>query len=244
MHQLMAMIAVLLIMAAPALAQEHAGKADDTKGHAAELNKQFSGPGANVDAFVKRFESESREIFARHEAIAKVVGLQTGQAVADVGAGTGLFSWTFARQVGQTGKVYAVDVSPPFLKYLDEQTRQRKLENVVKVVRGAQETINLTAGSVDAVFVCATYHHFEHPMPVLASIHKALRPGGRLVVVDWDLRPDSSEEVRAKARAPREVYFREIEAAGFRLVPTPFDPPLKDNFLAVFTRQARTASAP
>jgi SAM-dependent methyltransferase len=87
------------------------------------------------------------------------------------------------------------------------------------------------------VFVCATYHHFEHPAKLLASIRQALRPGGRLVVIDFDLREDSSDFVKERARAPRGVYFREIEAAGFAPVESkpPFVP--KDNFFAVFRRK-------
>lgn len=217
--------------------QRHDAPAPHDKPHRpAELNRQFNTQDADVQAFVKRFESADREVYARREAIAAAVGAGPGQAVADIGAGTGLFTWILAKQVGPTGTVHAVDVSEPFLKYLAGQVRSRRLERVVKVVKGGPESTNLPADSVDVVLVCATYHHLERPQPILASIHKALKEGGKLVIVDWDLRPDSSAEVRAKARAPRQVYFREIEAAGFRLVPTTIEPPLKDNFLAVFER--------
>ena len=113
-------------------------------------------------------------------------------AVADIGAGTGLFSWMFAEKVGPKGTVYAVEIAPAFLKYIGEQARKRGLEKVVKPVRSTQDATNLAPGSIDVAFVCATYHHFEHPEKVLASIHRALRPGGRLVVIDFDLREDSS----------------------------------------------------
>ncbi len=106
----------------------------------------------------------------------------------------------------------------------------------MQTVRGTQEATNLSPGSIDVAFVRATYHHFEHPNRILSSIHQSLRPGGRLVVIDFDLRKDSSDFVRQRARAPREVYFREIEAVGFGRVEAKSALDLKDNFFAVFRR--------
>jgi predicted methyltransferase len=221
---------------APASAQEH------HKGHSpAEMNKRFEDPGLDVNQFVGRFEADSREIFARRQKIVQAVGLRPGQAVADVGAGTGLFSWLFAEKVRPGGTVYAVEIAPAFLKYIERQARKRGLENVVKAVRGTQTTTNLDPGSIDVAFVCATYHHFEHPGKVLASIHRALRPGGRLVVIDFDLRGDSSAFVREHARAPKEVYFREIEAAGFVLTGVNSSLGLKDDFFVAFERREAAA---
>lgn len=246
-HRLMStMICVvaMLCLVTHIMGQEH------HKGHsAAEMNKQFEDPHLDVGRFVNRLESDSREIFAQRKKIVEAVGLHPGQTVADIGAGTGLFSWLFAEKVGPEGTVYAVEIAPAFLKYLGEQARKQGLEKLVKLVRSTQETTNLAPGSIDVAFVCATYHHFEHPEKVLASIHRSLRPGGRLVVIDFDLRKDSSAFVRERARASKDVYFREIEAAGF--VPNDAKPALelKDNFFAAFTRgraaptQARPSQA-
>ena len=222
----------------PASAQEH------HKDHSpAELNRQFGAPDLDVGKFVERFESDSREIFARRREIVEAVGLRPGMAVADIGAGTGLFAWPFAGEVGPEGTVYAVEIAPAFLKYLGDQARKRGLERVVKPVRSSQEATNLAPDSIDVAFVCATYHHFEHPEKILASIHRALRPGGRLVVIDFDLRKDSGAFVRERARAPKGVYFKEIQAAGF--VPVEAKPPLvlKDNFFAVFRRTESDAGS-
>ena len=130
------------------------------------------------------------------------------------------------------------------LKYISDQATRRGLDKVVQTVRSTQETTNLAPGSIDVAFVCATYHHFEHPKRVLSSIHQALRPGGRLVVIDFDLRKDSSDFVRERARAPREVYFREIEAVGFGRVEAKHSLDLKDNFFAVFRRNDSDARSP
>jgi ubiquinone/menaquinone biosynthesis C-methylase UbiE len=215
----------------PAPAQEH------PKGHSAtELNQQFQDPDLDVGEFVERFEVDSREIYARRREIVEAIGLRPGMAVADIGSGTGLFAWLFAERVGPEGTVYAVEIAPAFLKYIGDQASRRGLEKVVRPVRSTQEVTNLAPGSIDVAFVCATYHHFERPEKILASIHRALRPGGRLIVIDFDLRKDSSAFVREHARTPKEVYFREIEAAGF--ASTGAKPPfvLQDSFFAVFRR--------
>jgi ubiquinone/menaquinone biosynthesis C-methylase UbiE len=217
----------------PALTQDH------HKDHsAANLNRQFEDPNLDVQKFVQRFETDSREIFTQRHPIVRAVDLRPGLAVADIGAGTGLFTWMFAAKVGPKGTVYAVEIAPAFLKSIGEQARQRGLEKVVKTVRSTQATMNLAPGSIDVAFVCATYHHFEHPEKALASIHQALRPSGRLVVIDFDLRKDSSAFVRERARAPKEVYFREIEAAGFTQSRAKPSLNLTENFFAVFQRRA------
>ena len=223
-------VAVFLgVLCAVACGQEH------KKGHhsPAEMNRRFTDPDLDVTEFVRRFETESRDIFARRRQIVEAVGLRPGMAVADIGAGTGLFTRAFAAQVGPKGTVYAVDIAPAFLKHIEQQCREQHLDNV-KAVRASQTSTNLPPQSIDVAFVCATYHHFEHPEKVLASIRQALRPGGRLVLIDFDLRKDSSAFVREHARGPREVYVREITAAGF--APPSFDSSLglKDNFFATF----------
>ncbi len=214
--------------------QTRGGAAKSEEGHsAAAENKRFLDPKLDVESYVKRFESDRRELFAMRNEIVAAVGVKTGQSVADVGAGTGLFTFLFADRVGPTGKVYAVDISPAFLKYIDEQANKRKLADVVHTIHGAQDATNLPPHSVDFVFVCATYHHFERPAKILASMRTALRDDGHLVVIDFD-RERGGAFAQQHARAKKEVYFSEIEAAGFVRVETPAAPPLKDDFFAVF----------
>jgi ubiquinone/menaquinone biosynthesis C-methylase UbiE len=204
----------------------------------ADMNKKFTDPEVDIQQFVKRFESESRDIYLKRQDITRAVGLRPGDAVADIGAGTGLFTKLFAEQVGPKGTVYAVDIAPAFVKYITEQAMRLGHERVVKAVLNTQDSAELPAGSIDVAFLCDTYHHFEHPEKMLTSIHRALRPGGRLVIIDFDLRKDSSEFVKHRARAAKEVYFREIAAVGFEFIESKNAPAIKDNFYAEFRRAA------
>lgn len=209
-----------------------------------EMNKRFTAPDVDVQEFVKRFENETRDVYVKRRDIVRAAGLRPGDVVADIGAGTGLFTRLFAEQVGAKGTVYAVDIGPGFLKYIAEQAKQQGHERVIKTVLNTPDSVELPPGSVDVAFICDTYHHFEHPEKMLASIHRSLRSSGRLILVDFDLRKDSGDFVKQRARAPKEVYFREITVAGFEQIETKDVPALKDNFYAEFRRVERTSSAP
>jgi ubiquinone/menaquinone biosynthesis C-methylase UbiE len=205
------------------------------------INKKFEDPKLDVDEFVKRFESESREVYAKRAEILAVCDIRPGMAVADVGAGTGLYTFQLAAMVGPKGTVYAVDIAPAFLKYLGDQAEKRGLAKVVKPLKGGQETTNLPPGSVDLVFICDAYHHFEKPAQMLASIYAALRPGGRVILVDFDKRPDASGFIKGHARAEKEVYFKEFESAGFTKLAIENPPVMKENFIALFRKLDRPA---
>jgi ubiquinone/menaquinone biosynthesis C-methylase UbiE len=201
-----------------------------------EMNKKFTNPNIDIQEFVKRFENESRDIYVKRKDITRAVGLKPDYAVADIGAGTGLFTQLFAEQVGPKGTVYAVDIGSAFVKYIAEQAKKQGYERIVKTVLNTQDSAELPSGSIDVAFICDTYHHFDHPEKMLASIHSALRPGGRLVIIDFDLRKDSGEFVKQRARAAKEIYYREIETAGFEPIETKITPVIKDNFYAEFRR--------
>ena len=234
--RMMIWLVVCPVLAIASIRAEEAPPAKAPAPHAAEMNKQFADPNVDVQQFVKRFETESRDIYAKRQEIVRAVGLRPGDAVADIGAGTGLFTQLFAEQVGPKGTVYGVDIGPAFVKYIAEQAKQLGHERVVKTVLNTPDSAELPPGSIDVAFLCDTYHHFDHPEKMLASIHRALRPGGRMVIIDFDLRKDSGEYLKQRSRAPKEVYFREIEAAGFEPIETKDAPTVKDNFYAAFRR--------
>ncbi len=200
------------------------------------INENFLNPDLDVDEWVKRFEIESREVFSARIEILKALALAPGEAVADVGAGTGLFTAAMSKAVGDGGKVYAVDISEAFVKHLKARAADEKLANVEAVLCD-EDSVKLPAASVDVVFVCDTYHHFEFPKSTLASIHEALKPGGRLIVVDFERIPgESSEWILNHVRAGKEEFTAEIEAAGLKLEEALKIPGLKENYALRFRK--------
>jgi len=204
-----------------------------------KINEPFKKP--DVKAYIKRFESDDREPYAKRHEIVAALGLTPGMTVADVGAGTGFYTRSFAKKVGSTGKVYAVDIAPRFLEHIAADAKKRGQTHVMTVL-GSQDTTNLPRESVDLVFLCDVYHHLEKPERTLASIRRALKPGGELVVVDFDrVEGRSSEFVLKHVRAGQDVFRKEIEMAGFRWISTPNPPSLKENF---FLRFRKTPNQP
>lgn len=169
------------------------------------------------------FESEGREVYDRRFEILDALAIQPGQRVADVGAGSGLYTLLFARAVGPSGRVYAVDISASFIAAIEARAAAEGLRNVVPVLSHQRGT-ELPSGSVDLVFLADTYHHFEYPRSMLKSIHEALVPGGVLAIIDFRRVPGiSSRWILSHVRAGREEVIAEVEQAGFRFI----DEPLK-----------------
>ena len=127
---------------------------------------------AEFEHWVNVFERPGREVYDKREAIVAELGLNPGMTVADIGAGTGFFTHIFAKQVGSSGRVYAVDISENFIRNILQRTKAQDLNNIEGIVNDQQET-KLPANSVDLAFLCDTYHHFEYPQTMLASIYKA-----------------------------------------------------------------------
>lgn len=196
------------------------------------INDSFQDP--NVGQYVERFESEGREVYDQRQEIVKLTGVQPGMVVADIGAGTGLFTRLFADQVGPEGRVYAVDIARSFVNRIVHNARDKDINHIIGVICDDQ-SCRLPPTSIDLAYVCDTYHHFEFPQKTLASIHQALRPGGKLVVVDFQRIPGTSSSwILGHVRAGKEVFQSEIEEAGFQLVREP--KLLKENYILVFEK--------
>ena len=197
------------------------------------INDHFQDP--DVQAWIARFEREGRDVFEHRRDVLRTCELEKGMHVADVGAGTGLFTEIFARKVGAEGKVYAVDIAKNFVEHIEKACREKQLENVVGVVCSTEST-ELPANSVDLVFICDTYHHFEYPQKTMRSVHAALKPSGRLVVIDFKrIEGVSPEWIMGHVRAGRETFIGEIESVGFKLVDQN-DKMLKDSYVLRFDK--------
>jgi ubiquinone/menaquinone biosynthesis C-methylase UbiE len=195
------------------------------------INDSFRDP--NVQEFVGRFEVESREVFARRQEILAACQLKSGQTVADIGAGTGLFTRLFSQVVGSEGQVLAVDISQKFLDHIQATTRAAGQANVQTVLCKTDST-ELPPESIDVAFICDTYHHFEFPLKTMTSLRRALKPGGRVILVEFHRIPGKSTDwVLNHVRAGQEVFEAEILQCGFRKVREEREI-LKENYFVVF----------
>ncbi len=180
------------------------------------INKSFEDP--NVSDFVERFEKEGREVYDKRNEVAKACGIKPGMAIADVGAGTGMYTRLFAAKTGTKGRVYAVDIAAKFVDHVLETSRQQGLNNVVGVVCKA-DSVELPPASVDLVFICDTYHHFEFPQSTMKSIATALRPDGIVCLIDFErIEGTSSDWILGHVRAGKKIVRQELAAAGFELI--------------------------
>ncbi len=198
------------------------------------INERWKSP--KIEPLIDTLEAESREIYAARDQLAGLVGLKAGSVIADVGSGSGFMTLEFAQRVGSNGKVYAVDINPELLKHVLSQTHQAGYQNVETVVT-AEDSVDLPADSVDYVFLCDTYHHFEYPQKSLASLYKALRPGGEVVLVEFKRVPGESQDwVLEHVRAGKEVFKQEFLAAGFEFASEQDTPFLEENYVLRFRK--------
>jgi precorrin-6B methylase 2 len=130
-------------------------------------------------------ERPEREVEERTDLLLTALQLKPGDAVADVGAGSGYFSWRMAQRVGPSGRVYAVDIQQPMLDLLMANMRRRGVAGQVQPVLGTVQDPRLPDASCDLILLVDVYHEFDHPFEMVRAMVRALKPGGRLVLVEY-----------------------------------------------------------
>ncbi len=200
------------------------------------INEKFLDPELKVDDCLKRFEVESREVFHEKDQVLKACGIEKGMVVADIGAGTGLYSRLFAEAVGPDGWVASVDISGAFLKHIVARAEQEGQKNITAVL-SPENSVSLPPNSVDVAFICDTYHHFEYPKGTMQSLVKALKKGGTVVVIDFErIEGVSREWLLGHVRAGKEVFRKEIEDAGLTFVEELKIDGFKENYFLRFRK--------
>jgi len=203
----------------------------------ADINDQFLDATKPAAEWENRWEVESREVYTCRDQIVAALALQPGERVADIGTGTGLFLSSLSLAVGDKGKVYGVDIAEKFVAHIQKRAEKEQMTNLQAVLSN-ERSVCLEPGSVDVVFVCDAYHHFEYHEDMLRSIRSALAPGGRLVIVDFERIPGKSREwLLGHVRAGQEVVQAEIEAAGFRYLDEVAVQGFEENYLIRFVRE-------
>jgi len=197
---------------------------------AVRINRDYAE--GDTKRWAKNFEHDGREVFDKRLDIVDALDLREGSSIADVGAGTGLFTLLFAEKAGKQGRVVAVDVQQYFLDHVAERAKALGLANIT-VQLADQRGTGLAPASIDLAFLCDAYHHLELPRTYLADLRRVIKPGGRLVIIDYDrTRPGTGAWMKDHIRADPAELRREIEAAGFTLIGEPKG--LRENFFYVF----------
>lgn len=177
------------------------------------INDNFKDP--DVDKYITMFEGESREIYKFRNEIVDAVGLQPGMNITDVGAGTGFFSRMFALKVAPGGTVYAVDIAKNFIGHIDAMSKKEGIDNIRASIC-TDRSVELPDNSIDVAFICDVYHHFEYPYDSMSSIHRALRPGGRVVIVDFErIKGVSTKFAMEHVRCGKGTVTDEVKDSGF-----------------------------
>ena len=197
---------LLLAIAAPARARST---------DAATSHRRFDDP----TYWTQVFDDPARAAWQKPQELVAVLGLLPGQCVADLGAGTGYFSRLLSAAVGPTGTVLAVDPEPNLVAHLRERAEREGSANVVPVL-ASPDNPRLPAGVVDTVLIVDTYHHIDDRVAYFRRLRRALRPPGRIAIVDWQKR-DLPVGPEMAHKLAREQVVREMEEAGYRLAEEP-----------------------
>jgi ubiquinone/menaquinone biosynthesis C-methylase UbiE len=199
-------------------------------------NDAYLDPTVSAEAWNDLFAAHGRELYDKRDIVVRLAAVTPGMSVADVGAGTGVFTMMLSDAVGPTGRVYAEEVVGKFSGYIAEAAVDAGRTNVVSVV-GTGRSVGLPPDSIDLAFLCDVYHHFDHPEEMLGSIRRALHERGEVVLIEFRREPGSAPWVFEHVRAGEEEVLREFERAGF--VRMARDDSLRDSYVWRFRRDDR-----
>jgi precorrin-6B methylase 2 len=159
------------------------------------------------------FDRPARDREDRPEELLSALEIAAGATVADIGSGTGYFTWRLAEQVGRQGKVYAIDIQESMLELTKATVARHDLTNVEYVLSNGLE-LRLSERSIDLAFIAYAYHEFADPKAMMQAVRRVLKPGGRVFILEY-----AQETDRAPASRLHSMRFddirREIEPAGF-----------------------------
>jgi len=166
-------------------------------------------------AYIGSLEDPQRDRYQKPAEVVAALGLRPGEAIADIGAGSGYFTFRLARGVGETGKIYAVDVSPDMILHINRRIRDLKVSNVVSILADADDPL-LPVPFVNRFFFCDSWHHIENQAKYLSLMKKMLRPGGEVAMIDFH-KKELPLGPPMEMKIAREDLIKQLERNGFRL---------------------------
>jgi len=194
-----------LLLAGPAVAQDQTPRSHE------EMHRLHR----DTKAYIAMLEDPARDEYQKPQQVVAALQLRRGETIADIGAGSGYFTLRLAAQVGDEGRVFAVDIDPEMIRYLNRRVRDAGVGNVQTILAEPDDPL-LRDASVDRFFIVDTWHHIEKQAEYLALMKKMLRPGGQVVMIDFQ-KKELPVGPPMEMKIAREDLLRQMEAGGFRL---------------------------
>jgi ubiquinone/menaquinone biosynthesis C-methylase UbiE len=184
---------------------------DDLKRDQHQMHRLHRDPKAYIGAL----EDPKRDAYQKPHEVVHALALKEGEMVADIGAGSGYFTFHLARHVGEKGRIYAVDVSPDMILHINRRIRDAKANNIVSVLAEPDDPL-LPEQSVNRFFICDVWHHVKNQTKYLSLMKKMLKPGGEIVMIDFH-KADIPVGPPPQMKIARENLLKQMESNGFRL---------------------------
>jgi arsenite methyltransferase len=166
-------------------------------------------------AYIRLLEDPQRDSYQKPHEVLTALKFKPGEVVADIGAGSGYFTFRLAHHVGAAGKVYAVDVNSEMIRHINRHMRSHAVRNVVSVLADPDDPL-LPEKSVDRVFICNVWHHIENPIGYIDRLKNSLKRGGEVVMIDFH-KKDLPVGPPVQMKIAREVLIEQMQKSGFRL---------------------------
>lgn len=204
--KLFAFLIALLVFPTTTLAQDNVERSQH------EMHQLHNDP----QAYIGALEDPQRDAYQKPHEVLTALRLKPGEVIADIGAGSGYFTFRLAHYVGAKGKIYAVDVSPDMIRHINRRIRDLKTINVVSVLADPDDPL-LAERSINRFFICDVWHHVENKSKYLSVLKKMLKPGGEIVMIDFHKR-DLPFGPPAQMKIAREDLIQQMGTDGFRLM--------------------------
>ena len=195
-----------LLVVAPLANGQDAVKRDQHKMH--ELHN-------DPKSYIGALEDPKRDAYQKPHEVLTALNIKPGEVIADIGAGSGYFTFRLSHHVGDKGKIYAVDVSPDMVRHINRRVRETKATNVVTILADNDDPL-LADRSVNRFFICDVWHHVENQTKYLSLMKKMLKPGGEIVMIDFH-KKELPFGPPMQMKIAREDLIKQMESNGFKL---------------------------
>jgi ubiquinone/menaquinone biosynthesis C-methylase UbiE len=200
------LLCLTLVILPLSVAAQHAVPRDEH-----EMHRLHNDPKAYIGAL----EDPKRDAYQKPQEVMTALAIKPGEVIADIGAGSGYFTFRLAQHVGGKGKIYAVDVSPDMILHINRRIRDLNVGNVVTVLSDPDDPL-LPVRSIDRFFFSESWHHIENQTKYLELMKRMLKPGGQVVMIDFQ-KKDLPVGPPLQMKIAKEDLIKQMQSHGFRL---------------------------